>query len=74
MSRNIGKEINMIIKEGTKWRTSSDKQFVVLHVIEQDGHTWVHYRDEKNLPSESAPREYSCYVESFLSRFSPQPE
>ena len=74
MYRNIGKEINMIIKEGSKWWAGCDKKFVVLHVIEQDGHTWVHYRDEKNRLSESGPREYSCYVESFLSRFSPQPE
>lgn len=74
MRRNIGKEINMIIKEGSRWRGSPDKKFIVLHVIEQDGNTWVHYRDESNLSLEAGPREYSCYIESFLNRFSPVPE
>jgi hypothetical protein len=60
----------MIIKQGSKWWTGSDKKFVVLHVIEQDGHTWVHYRDENNQSLETGPQEYSCYAESFLNRFS----
>jgi len=58
------------IKEGSRWGAYDRKVFVVLHTIEQDGHTWVHYRDEVGSP----PREYSCYEESFLQRFSPLPE
>jgi hypothetical protein len=60
----------MNIKQGSRW-TGNDhsKQFIVLHVIEQDGHDWVHYRDEAGDP----PREYSCYKDSFLSRFTPIP-
>jgi hypothetical protein len=59
----------MEIKERSRWH-SIEKKFIVLHTVEQDGHTWVHYRDEVGNP----PREYSCYKESFLQRFSPMPE
>ena len=62
----------MIIKEGTRWVADNDfsKVFIVLHEVEVDGHTWVHYRAEKGNP----PNEYSCYKESFLVRFSKTPE
>ena len=61
----------MNIKQGSRW-TGNDhsKKFIVLHEIEQDGHDWIHYRDEKGDP----PTEYSCYRDSFLSRFTPLPE
>jgi hypothetical protein len=51
---------------GSKWTGNDSKIFYVLHTIELDGHTWVHYRDNQ--------REYSCYVESFLQRFRALPE
>ena len=51
-----------IPKDGSKW-ASIDDVFVVIHTIELDGHTWVHYR--KDLTE----NEYSCYVESFVERF-----
>jgi hypothetical protein len=57
------------IKEGSRW-SSITKVFIVLHIIERDGHVWIHYRDENGEP----PMEYSCYQESFLSRFTPLPE
>jgi len=61
----------MIVKEGSRW-TGGDfrKAFLVLHTIEQEGQVWVHYRDEG--PGET--KEYSCYLESFLQRFSKLPE
>jgi hypothetical protein len=59
----------MDIKEGSRW-WAGDKKFIILHIIEQDGHNWVHYRDEKGDP----PLEYSCYLDSFLSRFRKLPE
>jgi hypothetical protein len=61
----------MNIKQGSRW-TGSDhnKQFIVLSEIEHDGHIWIHYRDEKGEP----PKEYSCYKDSFLSRFKALPE
>ena len=59
-----------MIKDGSRWWASDGKKFVVLHTLDQDGHIWVHYRDEIGNP----PREYSCYQESFLQRFNPLPE
>jgi len=55
----------MEIKEGSKWTGSDGTRFVVIHVINTDDHTWVHYRQEGT----SEPREYSCYKESFQERF-----
>jgi len=62
-----------MIKDGSKWSDGIDKVFIVLHSIEQNGHTWVHYRSEK-VNETGTPNEYSCYQESFLSRFRPLPE
>jgi hypothetical protein len=62
----------MKIKEGSKWSGSNGRKFHVIHVVELDGHTWVHYIDEQAKENEN--REYSCYIESFLSRFTELPE
>lgn len=61
-----------MIKQGSRW-TSGDTVFVVLHTIEQEGHTWVHYRSEK-ADETGTPKEYSCYQESFETRFRLLPE
>lgn len=61
-----------MIKQGSKWDDGKGKIFRVLHTIEVEGHTWVHYI--KNNAPEDEIREYSCYQESFLSRFTPLPE
>lgn len=55
----------MIVKEGSTWADHNDIQYMVIHVINQDGNQWVHYRNN----SKTEPTEYSCYVESFLQRF-----
>jgi hypothetical protein len=60
-----------MIKEGSKWDGGNGKIFRVLHTIEVDGHTWVHYIKD-NAP-EDETREYSCYQESFEARFTPMP-
>lgn len=57
----------MKIKEGSLWSGNNGKEFVVLHVVELEGHTWVHYRDQECPEC----HEYSCYAESFLARFTP---
>lgn len=59
-----------MIKEGSKWSGSDGKVFHVISVIELEGNTWVHYI----LENAKEPREYSCYLESFLSRFTALPE
>jgi len=61
-----------MIKEGSRWSGGNHEVFRVLHTIEVEGHTWVHYIKD-NAP-EDGTREYSCYQESFLSRFNPLPE
>ena len=64
----------MMVKEGSLWRSTDDKRFRVIHVVEQDGHTWVHYRDETRGPFVKDTLEYSCYIESFIQRFTRTPE
>jgi len=56
----------MIIKEGSRWLGNDRKVFTVISVVELEGHTWVHYRDNE--------REYSCYQESFEQRFQQLPD
>ena len=56
-----------MIKVGSKWVGNEDNIFRVIHVVELDDHTWIHYIKENT--SEDINREYSCYEESFLSRF-----
>jgi hypothetical protein len=63
----------MIIKRGSRWEGNEGKVFVVMSVVEADSHVWVHYRSEKPGAS-GTPQEYSCYQESFESRFRLLPE
>lgn len=56
------------VEPGTIWLGTARERFQVIHVIEDEqGHVWIHYR---RLESPE-PREYSCWQESFLQRFSP---
>jgi hypothetical protein len=58
-----------MIEAGSKWSDGRGNKFVALKEIVIEDKTWVHYRDNFNTP----PKEYSCYKESFLSRFTPLP-
>lgn len=59
------------IRPGTRWWGGTSNEFIVIAEHEaDDGHKWIYYRDAKGDP----PREYSCYKESFIQRFSPLPE
>jgi hypothetical protein len=59
-----------LLKEGTRW-DGGNKVFVIISEVDaDDGHKWIHYREEKGNP----PKEYSCYTESFLQRFRPLPD
>jgi len=62
-----------MIKQGSKWDDNRGNVFVVMSIAEVDSHTWVHYRTDK-VDETGTPKEYSCYQESFLSRFRPLPE
>lgn len=58
------------IKIGSRWWSGQGEKFIVMDIITIEGYTWVHYRDDNNKEN---PREYSCYLESFLSRFTELP-
>lgn len=60
-------------KDGSKWSGNDNNVFHVLHTIEIDGQTWVHYIKETKKETNEV-REYSCFLESFLQRFNPLPE
>jgi len=61
----------MNIKLGSRWAGAGYRQiFVVLAEVELDDGIWIHYREELAEPV----KEYSCYKDSFLSRFTPLPE
>jgi len=55
-----------IPKNGSRWTGQNGYVvFRVLHTVTMnDGHIWVHYCDDSN-----GDKSYSCYVESFLERF-----
>ncbi len=63
-----------MVTPGSLWGTSNSKKFRVISVTEVEGHTWVHYREDGCNPNIDECREYSCYVESFLQRFTKSPE
>lgn len=53
------------VKVNSRWKDSDSNCYQIIHVITDDeGHEWVHYRRE-----EHNPREYSCWTDSFLQRF-----
>jgi hypothetical protein len=63
-----------IPKDGSRWTgTSGGEKFHVLHTIELNDHIWVHYIKETSAET-NEPREFSCYLESFLQRFRELPE
>lgn len=62
----------MEIKNGSRWWANGGKVFVVISTAVIEGNEWVYYRTEN--PVEHLPKEFSCYKESFLSRFTILPE
>ena len=63
-----------MVEAGSLW-SGGDKFFRVLSVTEVDGHTWVHYREDRGIKVPAIEcKEYSCYLESFESRFRQHPE
>lgn len=64
-----------MIKEGTLWGSADGKVFRVIKSVVIEGKEWVHYIcvcDQCDPSSKN--REYSCYEESFLLRFTQRPE
>lgn len=55
-------------KDGSRWTGGKGPTFRVLHTIKTNGNTWVHFIKENDAT------EYSCFLESFLSRFVALPD
>jgi hypothetical protein len=53
----------MKIETGQIWTTVDRKEFRVIDVVDIGSNTWVHYINKETN------QEYSCYKESFESRF-----
>ena len=58
------------LEKNTIWSDGQGQKFQVLDVIIIEDKTWVHYIN-RTAP---AAQEFSCYAESFLSRFISIPE
>lgn len=63
-------QTNDSVIPGSTWGCYDGRKFRVLGLIEIDNHVWVHYI----LEDATTPKEFSCYIESFLSRFRQLPE
>jgi len=62
----------MEIRNGTRWSSNDGKVFIVISTTVVENKDWVYYRSEKAV--DNMPKEFSCYKESFVSRFFPLPE
>ncbi len=62
----------MDISMGSKWSSQDGTEFQVIGTMILEGKEWVYYRASK--PKDHMPEEFSCYKESFLSRFTKLPE
>lgn len=61
-----------MIPQGSIWQSADGRKFQVITEVEVEGNSWVHYR---RIDSEyDEPKEFSCYTESFISRFMKLPE
>jgi len=64
-----------MVKEGSLWADGQGGWFRVLHVVEIEGNTWVHYRTEPPKGHSAKDcKEFSCFMEAFESRFQERAE
>ncbi len=59
-----------MVKERTRWSSGDGKVFHVISRVTIGDHVWIHYI----LEDKEESKEFSCYEESFLARFTPLPE
>lgn len=57
------------LEKNSLWCDGQGQKFQILDVVDIEGKTWVHYIN-RTAPTS---KEYSCYAESFVSRFMPVP-
>jgi len=53
------------IKSGSKWIDADLQEFIVIGLVDTERGTWVYYRTNESQNN----TEYSCLVDSFISRF-----
>lgn len=58
------------IEKGSIWSGSNGAQFQVIDQVVIEDQTWIHYR----LIAADEPKEFSCFKESFLERFTQIPK
>ncbi len=58
---------NEKIQPGSVWSSVGGVHFQVINETHIDGNDWIYYRMIDTETEES--KEFSCYKESFLSRF-----
>ncbi len=62
----------MDVERGSVWGSVDGRTFQVITEAIVEGKEWIHYR---RIDSEiEEPKEFSCYKESFLSRFTKLPQ
>ena len=59
--------MNKQIELGSVWTSINGVHFQVISEIHIEGNDWIYYRMIDKETGES--KEFSCYKESFLSRF-----
>jgi hypothetical protein len=64
--------INEKIEAGSVWSSVGGVHFQVISETYIDGNVWIHYRKIDKETEE--PKEFSCYKESFLDRFTKLPK
>lgn len=57
------------VKPGSRWWSQGRDFYHVIDIVNIEGQVWVHYR--KDYPIHEDNAEFSCHLESFLSRFTP---
>ncbi len=60
-----------MIEKGSLWSSADGRTFQVINEVEIEGNLWIHYRRVDSEYEE--PKEFSCYTESFLTRFTKLP-
>lgn len=60
-----------MIKQGDKYSSVNGAIFRVIDRVALDGNIWIHYLKENAKDNEN--KEFSCYEDSFLARFTKSP-
>jgi hypothetical protein len=57
-----------MVTPGSRWKDSNYETYVVIDIANINGKNWIYYRLDR-MSDENKTREFSCYEESFVARF-----